>query len=215
MTTESTVAIGPQTGAGQWMAGVVKEAWLATSEIDDDVAQETREMAFKLVLEAMLRNGDSTPLSVENPDDGSSTSQLQNTTEDDLYSTPALRMDAISSYLEIEDAEVDLLFATEGPEPTLHISPAKLARSKSQGTREVALLVLGARTALGLDTQMNDVRQCVEHYKKYDAGSFASTLLASPEFVVLGKPRSRQGTVRLRSRGVEATRELAKRLVAE
>ncbi len=215
MTTESQITIEPRTDAGLQMAGVVKEAWLATSQLGDDVAPETREVAFKLVLEAMLRNGGSTPPGAEAPDDGSSDSHFDNTAEDDLYSTPELRMDAVSAYLEIEGEEVEILFAVEDAVPRLQVSPTKLARTKSKATREIALLVLGARTALGLDTQMNDVREYVDHYKKYDAANFAKTLQTSPELVVLGKPRSSQRTVRLRSKGVEAARELAKRLVAE
>ncbi len=215
MVSDPLVSVEPQTDAGLKMAGLVKEAWLAASQLGDEVAAETRDAAFKLVLEALLRNGGSAPSFAETTEGTSSETQSVEEVNEDLYSTPELRMDAISAYLEIEGEEVELLFETELAEPRLHISGTKLARAKSQGTREVALLVLGARTALGLDTQMNDLRRYVEYYKKYDAANFATTLQTSPELVVLGKPRSSHRIVRLRSKGVEAARELAKRLVAE
>lgn len=215
MGTETQKQILPQTKAGADMSAVVREAWLATSQLGEDVAPGTREIAFKLVLEAMLRSDGSAPSGVENSDNGSSDAPSDDSADNDLYSTPELRMDAISSYLEIAGDEVEILFAIDVAEPKLQVHPTKLARTRSKATREIALLVLGARTALGLDTQTNDVREYVERYKKYDAANFAKTLQNSPELVVLGKPRSSQRTVRLRNKGVDAARELAKQLVAE
>ena len=215
MASETHQVTLPQSKAGSSMAAIVKEAWLATSQLGEKVAPETREVAFKLVLEAMLSSEGSVPTGIEASVDDSSGLASDDPGENDLYSTPELRMDAISSYLEIAGDEVEILFGIDAAEPKLQVHPTKLARTRSKATREVALLVLGARTSLGLDTKMNDVREYVEHYKKYDGPNFAKTLQTSPELVLLGKPRSSQRTVRLRSKGVDAARELAKRLVAE
>ncbi len=215
MASETDQVALPQSKAGSNMAAIVKEAWLATSQLGDEVAPETREDAFKLVLETMLSSEGSVTTASEASVNDSSGLAPDDSAENDLYSTPELRMDAISSYLEIAGEEVEMLFGIDAAEPKLQVHSTKLARTKSTATREVALLVLGARTSLGLDTNMNDVREYVVHYKKYDAPNFAKTLQKSPELVLLGRPRSSQRTVRLRSKGVDAARELAKRLVAE
>ena len=123
-------------------------------------------------------------------------------------------MDAISSYLEIAGEQVEILFDVKEPAPTFQVLPSQLSQAKGAATREIALLVLGGRTALGLDTSMNDIRQVVEQYRKYDRTNFAKTFQSSPDLVVLAKPPSSQRTVRLRGIGVSAVRELAQRLVA-
>ena len=214
MATQTEITVEPQTDAGTKMAGLVREAWLATSQLGDEVAPETRETAFKLVLEALLRNGDSQPTSPETGQIASSNGRSEQAVGDDLYSTPELRMDAISSYLEITGEQVEILFNVSESTPQIQIGPGRLSNAKGTATREIALLLLGARTAMGLDTEMDDIRRVVEQYKRYDQGNFAKTLQSSPDLVVLGKPRSSQRTVRLRGVGVSAARELAQRLVS-
>ncbi len=212
--TETQETMLPQTEVGASMAGVVREAWLATSELSDEVAQETREIAFKLVLEAMLRNPGTASAAAESTNSEGASAPNGASTHDDIYATPELRMDAISSYLEIRADEIEILFGLGSTEPTLQIDPAQLAHPKGTATREIALLLLGSRTALGIETHLEDIRRVAEQYRKYDPGNFAKTLQSSPEFVVLGKPRSSQRTVRLRGVGLSAARKLAQRLVA-
>lgn len=204
----------PKTEAGASMAGMVREAWLATSELDAEVERSTRESAFMLVLEAMLKDHISEVAPTESLTSGAEAGDGNGQPADDLYSTPELRTDAISSYLEIGEEQVEILFDVGGSEPTIHVGPVELSQAKRTATLEIALLMLSARTALGLDTQMDDIRKVVEQYRKYDRGNFAKTLQSSPDVVVLGKPHSSQRTVRLRGVGVSAARELAHRLVA-
>ena len=214
MVSEAQTADAPLTNAGLKMAGLVREAWLAASQLGDEVAPETRETAFRLVLEAMLRNGDAVRSDGTEESESSLAAEPHGSQADDIYSPPELRMDAISSYLEIEGEQAEMLFGLEDAEPEVQVRPNLLSPAKGKATREIALLVLSARTALGLDTQMDHIRKVVEQYRKYDKPNFAKALQTSPDLVVLGKPRSSQRTVRLRGSGVHSAREFAQRLVA-
>ena len=203
----------PQSAAGIDMASVVREAWLATATLDEVADTETRRSAFMLVLEAMLRNKGEALAETVIPKNGAE-ADSPGDVGDNLYSTPELRMDAISSYLEIAGEQVEILFDVNEPTPSVQVHPSQLPHAKGTATREIALLVLAGRTALGIDTSMDDVRKVAERYRKYDGANFAKTLQSSPDLVVLRKPRSSQRTVRLRGAGVSAARELAQRLVA-
>jgi hypothetical protein len=196
------------------MASLVREAWRAASQLGEEVAPETRETAFKLILEALLQNGGPQLSSHEAERAPELASDVKQSLDEDIYSTPELRMDAISSYLEIPGDQVEILFGLAESTPEVQVRPSLLSSAKGRATREIALLLLGARTALGQDTQMDDIRSVVEGYRKYDKANFAKTLQTSPDLVVLGKPRSSQRTVRLRASGVHSARELAQRLVA-
>ena len=213
MITEAREPLVPQTQAGSDMASLVREAWLATATLDGVADAHTRQSAFVLVLEAMLRRSSNGPTQAATPTNGVSGSPTDG--GDDLYSTADLRGDAISSYLEVPRDQVERLFAIEEPEPTLQLPVQKLALGKRPATREIGLLVVAARTALGLDTFTDHIRESAEYYRKYDGPNFLSTLQKSDEFVVLGRPRTRARVVRLRRAGVAGARELAQKLVAE
>ena len=213
MATESHDPALPPPTASVNMASVVREAWLATATLDEVADAPTRQSAFLLVLEAMLRSAGGRSTESPVPVNGAEADSADNG-RDDLYSTPELRMDEISLYLKIAGEQVQNLFDVKKPTPSVQVHPSQLSRAKSAATREIALLVVGGRTALGLDTSMDDVRKVVEQYRKYDATSFAKTLQSSPELVVLGELQSAKRTVRLRGIGVSAVRGLAQRLVA-
>ena len=214
MGTETQGSSQPATVAGIDMSRVVREAWLATAQLSEDVTPETRESAFQLVLEAMLRD----PSALGN---GANVSDSQDSTEDepvsrqeDFYSTPELRGDAISYYLDLDRDLVEQLYSLE-VEPTFHYNGHELSQQKQPATKEITLLVLAGRTAVGLDTTTDQIRFVAKEYRKLDSPNFMSTLQQGPEFVVLGKPRKGKRVVRLRAAGVEAAKELAQRLVTE
>ena len=220
MVTKMQESIAPTTEAGESMAAIVREAWAATELLGTLTEQPTRESAFMLVLEAMLRGGSDEGGSVGASANGSQIAPAESqppgvAEEDDLYSTPDLRIDGISNYLEIERESVDVLFDVGAREPSLQLQRHQLSNRAKTATREIALLILGARTALGLDTSLNDIREVVKRYRKYDGSNFAAALKSGSEFAVLGQPRSSHRTVRLRGGGMAAARELAKRLVSE
>lgn len=214
MTTEAHEPLVPQTKAGSNMASVVREAWLATATLDEVADAHTRQSAFMLVLEAMLRNRGEASTEAVIPRNGAEADSASDV-GDNLYSTPELRGDAISSYLQIAREHVESLFAIGEPEPTLQLPVHNLSQGKRPATREIALLVVAARTSLGLDTFTDHIREPTEYYRKYDGPNFLSTLQKSDEFVVLGRPRTRARVVRLRRAGVAAAQELAQKLSAE
>ena len=215
MSTETYETGLPQTVAGATMAGVVREAWLATAELDEVVDSDVRQSAFVLVLEAMLRDGEvETPAeAVDLPDEFDASYDLVE--QDDLYPTPELRTDAISSYLGIKAEQVPLLCAVEQADPTLRANVKRLLTEKHVSIREIALLLLGVRTAVALDTDLDEVRRAGEKYCSLDESTSAEIMQSSPEWVVMGVRGSERKIIRLRSAGVDAARELVQQLVSE
>ena len=215
MSTETYETGLPQTVAGATMAGVVREAWLATAELDEVVDSDVRQSAFVLVLEAMLRDGEvETPAeAVDLPDEFDASYDLVE--QDDLYPTPELRIDAISSYLGIKAEQVPLLCAVEQADPTLRANLKRLLTEKHVSIREITLLLLGVRTAVALDTDLDEVRRAGEQYCSLDESTSAEIMQSSPECVVMGVRGSERKIVRLRSAGVDAVRELVQQLVSE
>ena len=215
MSTETYETGLPQTVAGATMAGVVREAWLATAELDEVVDSDVRQSAFVLVLEAMLRDGEvETPAeAVDLPDEFDASYDLVE--QDDLYPTPELRTDAISSYLGIKAEQVPLLCAVEQADLTLRANVKRLLTEKHVSIREIALLLLGVRTAVALDTDLDEVRRAGEKYCSLDESTSAEVIQSSPEWVVMGVRGSERKIVRLRSAGVDAARELVQQLVSE
>ncbi|MCY4617184.1 MAG: hypothetical protein OXD50_01330 [Chloroflexi bacterium] len=214
MTTIVREPVIPKTKVGASMADVVREAWLATAELDEVADAPTRRSAFMLVLEAMLRDETISAPEREESQIGSDDNANGEGSSDDLYSTPELRGDAISSYLQVPRDEVEILFRLDETEPALQLSAQKLSSGKRPATKEIALLVLAGRTALGLDTLSDDIRDVAQRYRKYDSANFLSTLQKSDEFAVLGRPRSAKRVVRLRGAGVTSARSLAQNLIA-
>ena len=215
MSTETYETGLPQTVAGATMAGVVREAWLATAELDEVVDSDVRQSAFVLVLEAMLRDGvvETPAEAVDLPDEFDASYDLVE--QDDLYPTPELRTDAISSYLGIKAEQVPLLCAVEQADPTLRANVKRLLTEKHVSIREIALLLLGVRTAVALDTDLDEVRRAGEKYCSLDESTSAEIMQSSPEWVVMGVRGSERKIVRLRSAGVDAVRELVQQLVSE
>ena len=215
MSTETYETGLPQTVAGATMAGVVREAWLATAELDEVVDSDVRQSAFVLVLEAMLRDGEvETPAeAVDLPDEFDASYDLVE--QDDLYPTPALRTDAISSYLGIKAEQVPLLCAVEQVDPILRGNLERLLTEKHVAIRDIALLLLGVRTAIALDTDLDEIRRAGEQYCSLDESTSAEIMQSSPEWVVMGVRGSERKIVRLRAAGVDAVRELVQQLVSE
>lgn len=201
----------PQAVAGpaEGLRALVAEAWAVTEVVADQVDPLTREAAFKLVLEAMLRDGASSPAP---GGDSELESQPQN-------GVGAVRAAADLGYsladmFGISPEDVPNLFELTDGEPKLILDHRKLSRESATATRELTLLVCAARDALRLSTSTTLIRSVVEEYGRLDSSNFMSTLRSMDEVVVRSRPRSRDSTLRLRKVGVDAARELAQRLVA-
>ena len=106
------------------------------------------------------------------------------------------------------------LFDLSGNEPKLVLPSRKLANGKAAAVREVALLVCGVRTAVGLETGTQHIRAAADTLGKLDPANFMKTLDSMPEIAVLGRRGSSNRAIRMKVTGAEAARPLAQRLVS-
>ena len=195
------------------LAGIVATAEKATEELGD---ADLRRAAFERVLDHLLKNGDSshmgkpaTATSIQPPTPVPTTTP----TADGVFADEQQRVDAIARYFKIEPEEVGHIFETSGEEPVLQVHSGGLADSRADAAREIALLVGGARTALGQETSTSDIRSAADGYGKLDAGNFMKTLGAMSEISVLGRHESPNRVVRMKVHGAEKARTLAQRLI--
>ena len=193
------------TDAGSRLGELVAQARDAVSVLGDEDT-ELRRIAFERVLDHLLGNGNGVVRAeparklVEEPIDA-------------VLGTEQQRVDAAARYFDIDPERVRELFDLSGDEPRLVLTPDKLPRDRAAAVREIALLIGGVRTAVGLATGTIHIRQAVSDYQKLD-DEFMTTLGAMDKVAVLGKPDSRNRLVRMRAIGAEAARPLAQRLVA-
>ena len=213
MTTESNAALSELGMSGLNMALLVREAWHATSELAKDISPETREAAFKLVLAAMLRGSGTDLVRVGEFSDSSELASSVGEL-DDHYSTPELRSDGISEYLRIDEEAVPALFAVGEREPMVQVDPLTLSDSRRIALRELSLLEVAGRTAVGLDTNQIDVQATVDRYQACERQAYLPRLLACDDVLFLGRPSNGERLVRLTGSGVGTVRKLAQRLLA-
>lgn len=194
------------TDAGSRLGELVAQARDAASVLGEE-DRELRSIAFERVLDHLLGNGGngSAPQApaqklVDDPIDG-------------VLATEQQRVDAAARYFDIDPEGVRQLFDLSGDEPQLVLPSGKLPGGKAEAVREIALLIGGVRTAVGLATGTSHIRQAASDYKKLD-DNFMTTLGELNKIAVLGKPGSRNRLVRMRVIGAEAARPLAQRLVA-
>ncbi len=188
---------------------LVQEALDASKDVEEE---ELRKIAFDHVLRHLLGSGygngrsDARPPAVPEgdrvePGDSSLASEQQ-------------RVDAAAHYFGIDPDQVFELFDLAEDAPKLVLSLRKLRQGKAAAVREIALLVCGVRTAVGLETTTDDIREIADEFGKIDSKHFMETINQMEEVVVRGKPRSHRRTVRMRVTGAEAASQLAQRLVA-
>ncbi len=197
------------------LKAIVDDAWAATaalSECDTGV----RQVAFERLLNHLLAGGG---LPAANGDEAApsiaaSSAQPDVSTEpiDDSYATEEQRAEAVARFFDIAPAEASDMFDLTEPTPMLQLPSKKLPEVRAEAIRKIALLVCGARTALGLDTGSKDIRQAAEEYQKYDR-NFMPVLTEMSELAMRGKPHSKNRLVRLRVIGMEEARGLAASLV--
>lgn len=191
------------------LAEIVSTAKQATEELVDT---DLHRVAFERVLDHLLKNGDS-----DAAGDPVAAIPVQAATPsaDGVFADEQQRVDAIARYFKIEPDEVGYIFATSGEEPVLQVHTGGLAGSKAEATREIALLIGGARTSLGLDTSTSHIRLAVDEYRKLDSRNFMAILGAMSEISVLGRRGSPNRLVRMKVHGAEKARTLAQRLIGD
>ncbi len=200
------------TDAGSRLGKLVTQARDAASVLGEEEDKELRRIAFERVLDHLLGNGggngsapqvpavEPPPKPAREPIDG-------------VLATEQQRVDAAARYFQIEPDEVRELFDLRGEEPDLVVNSGKLSKEMNEAVREIALLVGGVRTAVGLETGSQTIREVADAYGKLDR-HYMETLSKAKEIAVLGKPSSRNRLIRMRAIGAEAARPLARRLVA-
>ena len=202
----------------QNLRALISEAWAATDVVADQVQPATREAAFTLVLEAMLRNGSAPPAESEielNLNDADEQdSEPEPDSIDISLATPEQRAWAIADYLRISVDQALCLYSVDEPDPLLRLPVASLPDDCQSAVRELALLVAAGRSAVGLQTGTEHIRAAVDALDPPAACGFLSVLESMDELVVRGDPQSPNRLVRLRGIGVEAARALAARIAA-
>ena len=109
---------------------------------------------------------------------------------------------------------INEVFVQKDGEVHLAIGSKAIASGKATGTKEIALLVAGARQAIGSEdwTTVNAIRDECKHYGRYDASNYGSTITEMENlFQFTGKGQSRE--VKMRQPAWEEAGELVRRLV--
>lgn len=192
-----------------YLARLVKRADEAVQGIEDAGRQR---IAFDRVLVHLLNRDqggtstDSSPVATVQDSSGF-------VSADGAFADAQQRIDAVAEYFKIDPEQVPDVFDISDEDPSLIIRTGQLHESKTNATRQIALLVTGARTALGRDTETTHIRECADNYGKLDSSNFMKTLTTMPELSVLGKRGSSNRIVRMKVRGAEKAEDLVKRLV--
>ena len=208
----------PPPASTQALRALISEAWAVTDVVADQVEPATREAAFKLVLEAMLRNGSTPPaeseLELELDDDEEQDGEPEPGSIDVSLATPEQRAWAIADYLRIDIDQALCLYNVDDQDPLLRPPLTNLSDDCQAAVRELALLVAAGRSAVGLETGTEHIRAVVDALEPPAACGVLAVLEAMDELVVRGDPQSPNRLVRLRGIGVEAVRALAARIAA-
>lgn len=180
----------------------------AISVVEDE---EMKRVAFERVLDHMLKTADLGSAAGTGAKDSLPSDEAA---ADSSLATEQQRIDEVASYFGIGYEQVSDLFDLSDADPCLRFSSSVLSQDKAQGTREIALLITGARTALGRDTHTNHIRDAANDYGKLNSNHFMETLNRMPHLSLLGKHRSRNRIVRMKIIGAEEAKRLVKRLVS-
>jgi hypothetical protein len=119
----------------------------------------------------------------------------------------------IALRLKLADDVVGEVYHDEGGALEIMVPPTKLKSSKSQATKEIALLVAGGRQAAGLEefTSVDEIRKVATEYKKYDQANFATAISAmSDVFNFRGSGKSK--LVKVSKPGWDEVNQLVGRL---
>lgn len=187
---------------------ILKSAEEAVTVIEDE---DRRRIAFERVLDHLLNTSDGNQTA-----DGRSpvpSIGVEQPMVDSAFASEQQRTDEIAQYFGIEPEQVPDVFDLSEEDPRLTLAKAKLNQSKANGTRDIALLVTGMRTALGRDTDTEHIRVAAVDYGKLDSSNFMQTLATMTQLSLLGKSSSPRRAVRMKIRGAEEARKLVRSIV--
>ena len=187
---------------------ILKSAEEAVTIIEDE---DRRRIAFERVLDHLLNTSDGNLAA-----DGRSpvpSIGVEQPMVDSAFASEQQRTDEIAQYFGIEPEQVYDIFDLSDDDPRLRLSSTKLSKDKAGGTREIALLITGARTALGRDTDTAGIRAAADDYGRLDSSHFMSTVANMKQLSLLGKRHSSNRAVRMKFLGAEEAKRLAQKLV--
>lgn len=191
------------------LQGLIRQARDAAAELlSEDPA--LGQIAFREILDHLLSERQPSPTNggaVPTASPAAATSDI-----DDGYATEEQRAWAVAQSFQIGIDEARDLFDLGDAEPVLQVGSKRLSKQKSAATREIVLLVCGARTALGFDTGTEHIREAAERHGRLDLPNFMRTLGAMDQIALRGSPGSGNRLVRLKGIGIEASRDLASKL---
>ena len=229
MTTQSAERQAANISGGNGLRSLVREAWAVTDVVADQVEPSTREAAFKLVLEAMLRDGtppvttevdvvdidvhelEPEPIEIDDVDIRERESAPDSI--DVSLATPEQRAWAIADYLRLGVEQTLCLYDVTSSAPEVRAPAVKLSADHKEAVRDLTLLVTAGRSAIGIATGTEDIRCAAVARDLLRKGELVSILEAIDEIAVRGSPNSVNRLVRLRGVGVEAARIVAARVV--
>ena len=188
---------------------IVERVRVATESLSGDELR-LREIAFEKLLEHELSvqpNGHEP----QAPQPGSR--PKTEAPPDSSYATIDMRAEAVARYFKINPEEALDIFNLSEEAPSLDLPSPKLPSSKAQAVRQIALLIGGARTALGLQTGSADIRTEAELFDKVD-GNFMAHLTSFDKIAVRGKRSSPNRLIRMRVIGAEEAQRIARGLVS-
>ena len=194
------------------LKAMVDDAWAATETLSG-CEPDVRQVAFERLLTHLL-SGDRGGAPVTGggvESNGLAAAAVE--ALDASYDTEEQRAEAVGRYLDIAPEEARDLFDLGQADPALRVTAKKLPKSRAEAVRTIALLVCGARTALGMETGTAHIRAAADEYQKSDS-NFMVHLTETPGLVVRGKARSKNRLVRMRVIGMEEARSLATSLVS-
>lgn len=197
----------------QELAGIVATAKEATEDLGDTDLQR---VAFERVLDHLLKNGDAKPSrSSAEPSHIPPDVPPAAPTADSVFADEQQRADVVASYFKIKPEDVEHIFDVSDEEPILNVHTSRLDSSRAVATREIALLVGGARTALGRETTTNHIRAVADSFGKLNSSNFMKTLGDMQEISVLGRRGSPNRVFRMKVSGAEKAQALAQQLIGE
>ena len=189
---------------------ILQSAEEAIAVIEDE---DRKRIAFERLLDHLLKNVEGGQAAAGGGPE--LLSDPERATADGAFAEDYQRLDAIAHYFGIEPEQVTDIFDVSEEEPRLKLSSGQLSGPKANGTREIALLMTGARTALGYETNTEIIRVIADDYGKLHSSHFMSTLAGMTDLSLLGKRRSSNRILRMKVRGAEEAARLAQRLVGE
>ena len=168
----------------------------ATEAVADMEDGTLKEIAFARLLDHLLADSSLSASSFN--DYGDYTFRDPDKAIADLWPrrTEQQRADAVAHYFTIEPEQAVAVFDLSGDDPVVR-------RAETLSSPQLALMALGVRAALGLDSNIADLRKVGACSGSPTAENTLSSLAAADEIVLLAQDGDRDCAVRLQHRGRE------------